>query len=42
MNAKFFCGYRKTTLKPDEVLLNITIPFTRKVSRMRPLKSSPL
>ncbi|CAG2255817.1 XDH [Mytilus edulis] len=30
MNDKFFLGYRKTALKSDEVLLNVTVPFTRK------------
>lgn len=30
MNEKFFLGYRKTVLKPKEVLLNITVPFTNK------------
>ncbi|KAI0229746.1 Xanthine dehydrogenase/oxidase [Lamellibrachia satsuma] len=29
MDEEFFHGYRKTLLKPDEVLLNILIPFTR-------------
>ncbi|XP_076100385.1 xanthine dehydrogenase/oxidase-like isoform X2 [Mytilus galloprovincialis] len=30
MNDKFFLGYRKTALKSDEVLLNVTVPFTKK------------
>ncbi|WAR18283.1 XDH-like protein, partial [Mya arenaria] len=30
MNEKFFLGYRKTQMRPDEVLVNITLPFTRK------------
>ncbi|XP_052058893.1 xanthine dehydrogenase/oxidase-like isoform X1 [Mytilus californianus] len=30
MDDKFFLGYRKTALKSDEVLLNVTVPFTRK------------
>ncbi|KAI0238599.1 Xanthine dehydrogenase/oxidase [Lamellibrachia satsuma] len=29
MNEEFFQGYRKTLVKPDEVLLKILIPFTR-------------
>ncbi|KAI0235297.1 Xanthine dehydrogenase/oxidase [Lamellibrachia satsuma] len=29
MDEEFFHGYRKTLVKPDEVLLNILIPFTR-------------
>ncbi|KAI0235303.1 Xanthine dehydrogenase/oxidase [Lamellibrachia satsuma] len=29
MDEEFFQGYRKTLVKPDEVLLNILIPFTR-------------
>ena len=31
MDEEFFHGYRKTLVKPDEVLLNILIPFTRQV-----------
>ncbi|KAI0235300.1 Xanthine dehydrogenase/oxidase [Lamellibrachia satsuma] len=29
MDEKFFHGYRKTLVKPDEVLINVLIPFTR-------------
>lgn len=28
MDSKFFCGYRKTALCPDEVLISVLIPFT--------------
>uniref|UniRef100_A0A8C1ZSZ9 Xanthine dehydrogenase/oxidase n=1 Tax=Cyprinus carpio TaxID=7962 RepID=A0A8C1ZSZ9_CYPCA len=37
MDGKFFPGYRKTILKPEEILLSIEIPYTRKVS----FKQSP-
>uniref|UniRef100_A0A4W4HD86 xanthine dehydrogenase n=1 Tax=Electrophorus electricus TaxID=8005 RepID=A0A4W4HD86_ELEEL len=30
MDDKFFTGYRKTALKPEEILLSIEIPYTRK------------
>ncbi|XP_039197687.1 xanthine dehydrogenase/oxidase [Crotalus tigris] len=30
MDEKFFTGYRKTILKPQEVLLSVDIPFSRK------------
>uniref|UniRef100_A0A8C2H9C7 xanthine dehydrogenase n=1 Tax=Cyprinus carpio TaxID=7962 RepID=A0A8C2H9C7_CYPCA len=30
MDGKFFPGYRKTILKPEEILLSIEIPYTRK------------
>ncbi|KAL3874744.1 hypothetical protein ACJMK2_037715 [Sinanodonta woodiana] len=30
MDDKFFLGYRKTALNDDEILLSITLPFTRK------------
>uniref|UniRef100_K7FMW0 Xanthine dehydrogenase/oxidase n=1 Tax=Pelodiscus sinensis TaxID=13735 RepID=K7FMW0_PELSI len=30
MDKNFFTGYRKTALKPNEILLSIEIPFTRK------------
>ncbi|KAL7987417.1 hypothetical protein Chor_006336 [Crotalus horridus] len=30
MDEKFFTGYRKTILKPQEVLLSVEIPFSRK------------
>ena len=28
MNDKFYVGYRKTCLKPEEILVSITLPFT--------------
>ncbi|TSO67446.1 Xanthine dehydrogenase/oxidase [Bagarius yarrelli] len=30
MDDKFFTGYRKTVLKPEEILLSIEIPYTKK------------
>uniref|UniRef100_A0A673N7L9 Xanthine dehydrogenase/oxidase n=1 Tax=Sinocyclocheilus rhinocerous TaxID=307959 RepID=A0A673N7L9_9TELE len=30
MDGKFFPGYRKTILKPEEILMSIEIPYTRK------------
>ncbi|XP_060736363.1 xanthine dehydrogenase/oxidase [Tachysurus vachellii] len=30
MDDKFFTGYRKTALKPEEILLSIEIPYTKK------------
>ncbi|XP_051780208.1 xanthine dehydrogenase/oxidase isoform X1 [Erpetoichthys calabaricus] len=30
MDDKFFTGYRKTALKPNEILLSIEIPYSRK------------
>lgn len=31
MDHKFFLGYRKTAVKPEEVLISILLPFTSKV-----------
>lgn len=31
MDGSFFPGYRKTVLKPEEILLSIEIPYTKKV-----------
>ena len=31
MDEKFFLGYRKTAIKPEEVLVSILIPYTHKV-----------
>ena len=33
MDETFFTGYRKTILKPEEILLSVEIPFSRKVSK---------
>nr|XP_015199707.1 PREDICTED: xanthine dehydrogenase/oxidase [Lepisosteus oculatus] len=30
IDENFFIGYRKTSIKPDEILLSIEIPYTRK------------
>lgn len=32
MDEKFFTGYRKTIVKPEEILLSVEIPYSRKVS----------
>ncbi|XP_066570925.1 xanthine dehydrogenase/oxidase-like [Amia ocellicauda] len=32
IDDKFFTGYRKTAVKPEEILLSIEIPYTRKVT----------
>ena len=31
MDDTFFPGYRKTALSPEEILLSVEIPYTRKV-----------
>lgn len=31
LDDKFFTGYRKTALRPEEILLSIEIPYTKKV-----------
>ncbi|XP_030645465.1 xanthine dehydrogenase/oxidase [Chanos chanos] len=41
MDDKFFTGYRKTVLKPEEILLSIEIPFTRKGQYFSAFKQSP-
>jgi hypothetical protein len=33
MDHSFFTGYRRTVVKPDEVLVSITIPYTKEVSQ---------
>ena len=32
MDSSFFVGYKKTCLKPDEVLVSVLIPFSNKVN----------
>lgn len=32
MDEKFFTGYRKTIVKPEEILLSVEIPYSKKVS----------
>jgi len=32
MDDKFFTGYRKTIVKPEEILLSVEIPCSKKVS----------
>lgn len=34
MDETFFTGYRRTILKPEEILLSVEIPFSRKVRSM--------
>ena len=41
MDDKFFLGYRKTAVKPEEVLVSVLLPFTVKVGDMRKLSRSP-
>ena len=40
MDENFFTGYRKTVLEPNEVLVNILIPFTEKVTTLAQFLSS--
>ena len=37
LDENFFTGYRKTILEPNEVLVNILIPFTEKVTTLVPV-----
>ena len=32
MDSGFFVGYKQTALRPNEVLVSVFIPFTKKVS----------
>ncbi|XP_072545990.1 xanthine dehydrogenase/oxidase [Salminus brasiliensis] len=41
MDEKFFTGYRKTAVKPDEILLSIEIPYTKKGQYFSAFKQSP-
>ncbi|XP_062863680.1 xanthine dehydrogenase/oxidase isoform X2 [Trichomycterus rosablanca] len=41
MDDKFFTGYRKTALKPEEILLSIEIPYTKKGQFFSAFKQSP-
>ena len=40
LDENFFTGYRKTILEPNEVLVNILIPFTEKVTTLAQFLSS--
>ncbi len=40
MDGSFFTGYRKNVIKPDELLLSITIPFTDKNEYFHAYKQS--
>jgi len=33
MDSTFFTGYRKTAIRPDEVVVDLFVPFTEKVKR---------
>uniref|UniRef100_A0A8C4EZG5 Xanthine dehydrogenase/oxidase n=1 Tax=Dicentrarchus labrax TaxID=13489 RepID=A0A8C4EZG5_DICLA len=41
MDDSFFTGYRKTTLRPQEVLLSIEIPYSKKNQFVSAFKQSP-
>ncbi|XP_063040378.1 xanthine dehydrogenase/oxidase [Engraulis encrasicolus] len=41
MDGQFFPGYRKTVLRPDEILLAIEIPYTKKGQYFSAFKQSP-
>lgn len=41
MDEKFFTGYRKTILRPEEILLSIEIPYTKKGQYFSAFKQSP-
>ncbi|XP_028826747.1 xanthine dehydrogenase/oxidase isoform X1 [Denticeps clupeoides] len=41
MDDNFFPGYRKTALKPEEILLSIEIPYTKKGQYFSAFKQSP-
>ena len=32
MNQDFFQGYRKTAVKPDEIMVSILMPYTKQVA----------
>ena len=32
IDQAFFCGYRKTTVNPDEILVSLFIPYTTEVN----------
>ncbi|XP_070786572.1 xanthine dehydrogenase/oxidase isoform X1 [Enoplosus armatus] len=41
MDDSFFTGYRKTTLRPQEVLLSVEIPYSKKTQFVSAFKQSP-
>nr|XP_046237719.1 xanthine dehydrogenase/oxidase isoform X2 [Scatophagus argus] len=41
MDDRFFTGYRKTTVRPQEVLLSIEIPYSKKNQFVSAYKQSP-
>ena len=32
VDDKFFTGYRKTVMKPEEIIMRVRIPFTKQVN----------
>ncbi|CAH0750288.1 unnamed protein product [Diatraea saccharalis] len=40
MDEKFFTGYRKNVVKPDEILVSIEIPFSNKYQYVKALKQA--
>ncbi|TRY88303.1 hypothetical protein DNTS_016695 [Danionella cerebrum] len=41
MDDKFFPGYRKTALRPEEILLSVEIPYSKKGQYFSAFKQSP-
>ncbi|CAK6983920.1 xanthine dehydrogenase/oxidase [Scomber scombrus] len=41
MDDKFFPGYRKTVLRPQEILLSVEIPYSKKTQFVSAFKQSP-
>uniref|UniRef100_A0A0S7KNJ6 XDH n=1 Tax=Poeciliopsis prolifica TaxID=188132 RepID=A0A0S7KNJ6_9TELE len=41
MDDSFFTGYRKTTVRPQEILLSILIPYSKKCQFVSAFKQSP-
>ncbi len=40
MDPSFFTGYKKTAIKPGEILLSILIPFTKEVGHVITVQGS--
>uniref|UniRef100_A0A673BUX2 xanthine dehydrogenase n=1 Tax=Sphaeramia orbicularis TaxID=375764 RepID=A0A673BUX2_9TELE len=41
MDSRFFTGYRRTALRPQEVLVSLEIPYSKKTQFMSAFKQSP-
>ncbi|KAM7375600.1 hypothetical protein PAMA_014620 [Pampus argenteus] len=41
MDDRFFTGYRKTVLRPQEILLSVEIPYSKKTQFVSAFKQSP-